>query len=170
MVGRDARDLRIQAGNTVGCGGRFAHHLLRSLALGHAEKHAQGLTQRFGLGRERQGGATVEVLAVVALIGLPEVLINGIFDGDGVALVLGGHAGLTELSRHLGQHYVGLVVHGVGAQVLTLVDVGWLHPARVSLLAPIEKRRLATHETSGGVVGILLVIGNTLLNDGVHLA
>ena len=58
--------------------GVLAHYLLRPLALGHAEQHAQRLAQRLGFGREHQGGAAVEVLAVVALVGLPQVLVDAV--------------------------------------------------------------------------------------------
>ena len=38
------------------------------------------------------------------------------------------------------------------------------------MLAPVEERGLAAHQAGGGVVGVLAVIGNALLDDGVHLA
>ena len=77
----------------------------------------------------------------------------------GLAMVLRRHAGLAKLGRHEGQHGVGLIMSGVGAQVLALVNIDRLHPARIDLLAPVEKRRLPPHEVGDGVEGILLVVG-----------
>jgi hypothetical protein len=68
------------------------------------------------------------------------VLIHAHLNGSGGLLVPSRHSWLAELPGHFSQHHVGLVVHGVGTQVFALVNIYRLHPARVSLLAPVEKR------------------------------
>ena len=92
------------------------------------------------------------------------MLLNPIFNGFGLIPEFLSVCIVVQYRSHFGCNYIRPVMGCIGAQIHRLIYIRRLHPVRISLLAPVEKRRLATHQTRFRVKSIQHIVGYSVFN------
>ena len=132
-------------------------------------KDREGISECLALGVEDIIHAACQILRIVTLVLHPQVFIYGILDRLGLGCENICRCIITKDTSHLRSRGQGDIMHHIGSQTLGIIYVGRFHPDRITVLSPIDERRLALCKS-----GVLVIYGSDiyferLLCNGIDL-
>ncbi len=154
-------DLRIEHRRTERCVGIVLGNRLLPIGRRYVIEDGEGLAEGLGAGIENLIATPVGIHAVVSFCRHPEmpVYVGGEFVGPGIPLR--GLALPAEDFGHVGHSLQRGGIHHVGAHCLALRYIDGLHPARIALLAPVDKGGLPLDKAALTHHGLLILLERT---------